>query len=456
MEKRDKIIAGFSHGFHNAAWAKIQGDEILFAQETERVSRKKFDAQLGFNPQTVNADVHVFYENTYKKNDRRISFSQLPLSTEFLLQYSYMRKHHESHAASAYYTAPFSEDVVCVVIDAIGEWDTCSIWIINDGILEKVWSQKYPTSLGLFYSAITKRIGLQPNCDEYITMGMAAYGEPCVDMLWCFNKDVNLHRGFTLEAFKGETPEDIAASAQLHLETEIQKIMAIASTYGKNLCYAGGVALNCVANSKIAHMFDKVWIFPNPGDAGASLGCALAHNKRQVKFKDTFLGTMIDRRLNPREVVDHLLKHKVVGVANGKAEFGPRALGNRSLLGDPRYNIKDTVNKIKRRQKFRPFAPAILAECYDEYFEGFANEYMQFVAWAKHDYKSVTHVDGSARVQLVYPNDDCRLRMILEEFYSRTGVPMLLNTSLNIKGEPMVDTWEHALEFEKKYGVRVF
>ena len=456
MEKREQIIAGFSHGFHNAAWAKIQGDEILFAQETERVSRKKFDAQLGFNPQTVNADVHVFYENTYKKNDRRISFSQLPLSTEFLLQYSYMRKHHESHAASAYYTAPFSEDVVCVVIDAIGEWDTCSIWIINDGILEKVWSQKYPTSLGLFYSAITKRIGLQPNCDEYITMGMAAYGEPCVDMLWCFNKDVNLHRGFTLEAFKGETPEDIAASAQLHLETEIQKIMAIASTYGKNLCYAGGVALNCVANSKIAHMFDKVWIFPNPGDAGASLGCALAHNKRQVKFKDTFLGTMIDRRLNPREVVDHLLKHKVVGVANGKAEFGPRALGNRSLLGDPRYNIKDTVNKIKRRQKFRPFAPAILAECYDEYFEGFANEYMQFVAWAKHDYKSVTHVDGSARVQLVYPNDECRLRMILEEFYSRTGVPMLLNTSLNIKGEPMVDTWEHALEFEKKYGVRVF
>ena len=456
MEKREQIVAGFSHGFHNAAWAKVQGDRILFAQETERVSRKKFDAELGFIPLTIDADVHVFYENIYKKNDRRISFSQPPAQTKYLHQYSYMRKHHESHAASAYYTAPFSEDVVCVVIDAIGEWDTCSIWIVNDGILEKVWSKKYPFSLGLFYSAITKRVGLQPNCDEYITMGMAAYGEPCVDMLWCFNDDVNLHKGFTLEAFRGETPEDIAASAQMHLETEIIKIMAIASTYGKNLCYAGGVALNCVANSKFAHMFDRVWIFPNPGDAGASLGCALAHNKRQVEFKDTFLGTMIDRRLNPREVVDHLLKHKVVGVANGKAEFGPRALGNRSLLGDPRYNIKDTVNKIKRRQKFRPFAPAILAECYDEYFEGFANEYMQFVAWAKHDYKSVTHVDGSARVQLVYPNDDCRLRMILEEFYSRTGVPMLLNTSLNIKGEPMVDTWEHALEFEKKYGVRVF
>ena len=175
-----------------------------------------------------------------------------------------------------------------------------------------------------------------------------------------------------------------------------------------------------------------------------------------LNFEHCFLGYDIKGEYPTEDVLKELLKGNIVGVANGRAEFGPRALGNRSLLGDPRYNIKDTVNKIKRRQKFRPFAPAILAECYDEYFEGFANEYMQFVAWAKHDYKSVTHIDGSARVQLVYPNDDCRLRMILEEFYSRTGVPMLLNTSLNIKGEPMVDTWEHALEFEKKYGVRVF
>ena len=456
MEKRDKIIAGFSHGFHNAAWAKIQGDEILFAQETERVSRKKFDAQLGFNPQTVNADVHVFYENTYKKNDRRISFSQLPLSTEFLLQYSYMRKHHESHAASAYYTAPFSEDVVCVVIDAIGEWDTCSIWIINDGILEKVWSQKYPTSLGLFYSAITKRIGLQPNCDEYITMGMAAYGEPCVDMLWCFNKDVNLHRGFTLEAFKGETPEDIAASAQLHLETEIQKIMAIASTYGKNLCYAGGVALNCVANSKVLFpYFDNVWIYPNPGDAGSSLGAAAAYNRKKLRFTP-YLGTDIQHHVNPREVVDWILKKKVCGVANGKAEFGPRALGNRSLLGDVRYNIKRTVNRIKRRQNFRPFAPAILSEYANEYFEGPMNEYMQFVAQAKHDYSSATHVDNSARVQIVTEDNPSILRPILEEYYERTGVPMLLNTSLNIKGQPIVDNWQHAMDFQKMYGVKVF
>ena len=144
-----------------------------------------------------------------------------------------------------------------------------------------------------------------------------------------------------------------------------------------------------------------------------------------------------------------------------KSRVWTRALGNRSLLADPRVDKESPIwhrlKSLKHKGEYwRPFAPAIMSEHYADYFEPPGNEYMQFVAWAKHDYKSVTHVDGSARVQLVYPNDDCRLRMILEEFYSRTGVPMLLNTSLNIKGEPMVDTWEHALEFEKKYGVRVF
>ena len=151
-----------------------------------------------------------------------------------------------------------------------------------------------------------------------------------------------------------------------------------------------------------------------------------------------------------------LLKNKICGVANGRAEWGPRALGNRSLLGDPRYDIKDTVNTIKRRQKFRPFAPAILEEHADEYFRGPMNRYMQFVARAKHDYKSVTHVDGTARVQLVEKTNTSILRNILEEWYDKTGVPMLLNTSLNIKGQPMVDNWEDAKEFMEKYNVRVF
>ena len=157
-----------------------------------------------------------------------------------------------------------------------------------------------------------------------------------------------------------------------------------------------------------------------------------------------------------RIVVTQLLKHQVVGVANGKAEFGPRALGNRSLLGDVRVDIKRRVNKIKKRQQFRPFAPAILSEFADEYFEGITNPYMQYVSKAKHDYKSVVHVDGTSRVQTVEPDCPSILRQILEEYYERTGVPMLLNTSLNIKGQPIVDNWADAVAFEKKYGVQVF
>jgi carbamoyltransferase len=234
------------------------------------------------------------------------------------------------------------------------------------------------------------------------------------------------------------------------------EIFAKARKYGPKVAYAGGVALNCVANSKIRTMFDDMWIFPSPGDAGSSLGCILAHTQQKIKFEDCYLGYNINREVNPIKVVEEIINNKVVGVANGKAEFGPRALGNRSLLGDVRYDIKDTVNDIKRRQKFRPFAPAILEEFVDEYFEGYANEYMQYVSKAKHDYNSVSHIDGTARVQVVRKDSKSILRPILETYYEATKVPMLLNTSLNIKGQPMVNTWEHAKEFEKNYGVKVF
>ena len=259
-----------------------------------------------------------------------------------------------------------------------------------------------------------------------------------------------------IRVFSGHRPEDIAASAQAHAELEIEKIIGLAANWGTKLCYAGGVALNCVANSKILHHYFKdVWIYPNPGDAGSSLGAALAFNRKKIEYTP-YLGTNIDHFVNPKVVVTQLLKDKVVGIANGKAEFGPRALGNRSLLGDVRYDIKRTVNKIKRRQQFRPFAPAILSEYADEYFDGPMNKYMQYTSQAKHDYKSVTHVDNSARVQLVTPSCKTILRPILEEYYERTGVPMLLNTSLNIKGQPIVDNWQDAIDFSKKYGVQVF
>ena len=450
------IVKGISEGFHDASVALVEGNEVLWAKHAERFSRKKNDRINPLHLRNADADVSVFYENVPLKNERRAKFSQLPVSTKIFEQCDYHTYHHESHAAGAYYTSPFDDDVVCVVIDAIGEWSTSSIWIVENGKLKKVFEKIYPQSIGLFYSAITKRIGLKPNEDEYITMGMAAYGEVCVDMQYCFNEWANWHKGFSLEDFKGHRPEDIAASAQAHAELEIEKIIGLAANWGTKLCYAGGVALNCVANSKILHHYFKdVWIYPNPGDAGSSLGAALAFNRKKIEYTP-YLGTNIDHFVNPKVVVTQLLKDKVVGIANGKAEFGPRALGNRSLLGDVRYDIKRTVNKIKRRQQFRPFAPAILSEYADEYFDGPMNKYMQYTSQAKHDYKSVTHVDNSARVQLVTPSCKTILRPILEEYYERTGVPMLLNTSLNIKGQPIVDNWQDAMDFEKKYGVQVF
>ena len=193
-----------------------------------------------------------------------------------------------------------------------------------------------------------------------------------------------------------------------------------------------------------------------PGDAGSSLGAAALVEKKKLNWQDPYLGYNIDQFINPRQVVYHLLKFSYCGIANGRAEFGLRSLGNRSLIADPREDIKDTVNEIKKRQKFRPFAPAILEEHFDDYFVGRKNRYMQFVCKAKHDLKSVTHVDGTARVQVV--EKDCKsvIRPILEEWYDKTGCPMLLNTSLNIKGQPIVNTWEDALEFESKYNVKVY
>ena len=438
------VIKGISERFHDAAVAVMEDDKLLFASQSERFSRIKNDPHLCHELRAIPCDKEYFYEDWELKNQRRQIYGQKEVDyyedIECVL-------HHESHMAAAYYTAPFVPDVT-VVIDAIGEFDTASIWVNH----EKVWSKQYPWSLGLFYSAITKRIGLKPNEDEYITMGTAAFGTPCIDMGEVL--DEYLHTGLPLKKWFWNKPVDIAASAQMRLEYEVEQIFLEARKYGNKVAYGGGVALNCVANSKIAKLFDQMWIFPNPGDSGSALGCILAKTKKRLEYTHTFWGYNIPRELNPNEVVAELLNSKVVGVANGRAEFGPRALGNRSLLADPRHDVKNKVNKIKRRQKFRPFAPAILEEEYEKYFDGYGNEFMQFVSKAKHDYKSVVHVDGTSRVQIV-KDDGSNLRQILECWYEVTKCPMLLNTSLNIKGQPIVNTWEEALEFQNKYGVKV-
>lgn len=442
-------ILGISEGFHDAGVCLIEDGNIISASHSERFSRIKNDKNL-HPSQRVEADVYAFYESRFLKNTRMLLSGQGWKSDS--KEYDVAFKHHESHAAAGFYTSPFEECDI-LVIDSIGEWDTISVWRGANGKMKKIKSWKYPFSVGLFYSAMTQRIGLKPNEDEYITMGMAAYGQPIYDLTEVMYS--NCHRGVG-NIYPNARNEDLAASAQVTLE---KFVLNLIRDYCKhdNLVFMGGVALNCVLNSRIVHYEKKnMWIMPNPGDCGSALGAAALAYGKKLNWVDPYLGTNIEREVNVRDIVDHLIKYSICGVANGKAEYGPRALGNRSLIADPRKDIKDTVNKIKRRQLFRPFAPAILEEFAEEYFEGPMNEYMQFTAMAKHDYGAVTHVDGSARVQVVKKDCNSIIRPLLEEWYEQTGCPMLLNTSLNIKGQPMVDNEKDAEDFEKHYNVKVF
>ncbi|MFY4721398.1 carbamoyltransferase C-terminal domain-containing protein [Streptomyces sp. LaBMicrA B280] len=437
------LIAGFSEGFHDAALCLLDDTVIVHASHSERYSREKGDRWL--HPKQLElmkqAETTAYYERPWLKATRRLYSGQKLARRRTPADVCF--SHHETHAAAGYYTAPF-DDCNILVVDAIGEWDTISIW----DNMRKVRSWKYPYSLGLLYSAITKRVGLQPNSDEYITMGMAAYGEPRYDLSHLLEE--NLHLGCD-DVYPDARPEDLAASVQKLFEEKLLELVALCPK--ENLVLMGGCALNCVANSRIQGK--NLWIMPNPGDAGSALGAAALVRRAKLQWVDPYLGTQLPRA-NPSDIVKELLTNKVCGVASEKAEFGPRSLGNRSLLADCRYDVKDTVNNIKRRQLFRPFAPAILEEFAGEYFTGPMNEYMQFTSRALHDYSSVTHVDGTARVQVVKKDCSSVLRHVLEEWYEATGVPMLLNTSLNIKGEPMVDSAQDAQRFTEKYGVNVF
>ena len=441
------INVGISEGFHDAAITVLNDREIISAWHTERFSKIKNDPILDEELIPQRYDTISFYEKPFLKNTRRLFAGQNWQNPR--RKYDNYFGHHETHAAAGYYTSPFNECNV-IVIDAIGEWNTITIWECKDNEMKKIKSWNYPYSLGLLYSAITKRIGLKPNEDEYITMGMAAFGEPKYDLEYLLEK--NNHKGVG-KIFPHANPNDLAASVQNLYETKF--LLLLRHCEYSNLVLSGGCALNCVANSKIPDRFN-VWILPAPGDAGSSLGAAALVQKKKLNWYHPYLGQMANSISSPTDIVNHLLEHGVCGVIDGKAEFGPRSLGNRSLLADPRLDIKDTVNEIKQRQKFRPFAPAILEEHFDDYFVGRKNRYMQFVCKAKHDLKSVTHVDGTARVQVVEKDYVSILRPVLEEWYDKTGCPMLLNTSLNIKGKPMCNSRKDGERFERKYNVKVF
>ena len=499
-----KKYLGISAGFHDASVSMIDSaGNILYASHAERYSKRKNDAHL--NNSIIAAaleygvpDQVAYYERPWVKKIQQVYSGQYheafsfdnftlaqylrkhisnPVHLESLLQCprKYM-SHHLSHAAAGFQTSPYDKATV-VVIDAIGEMDTVSIWGAEynkhgRATYKKLWKQNYPHSIGLFYSAITKRLGLHPLDEEYITMGMAAYGRPAwedhlkytlVDNEWKVTFKENLHLGLPATFLKDADNYDIAASAQQLCENLIYNIMRRAQEFGwsNNLVYMGGVALNCSANRNLGDYFENIWIMPCPGDGGNSLGAAALAYGSRIKWTTAFLGDAIGDTYPVNAVLDVLLRDRIVGVASGRAEFGPRAFGNRSLLADPRGpDVKDRVNEIKRRQKFRPFAPVIMEELAHEYFDmprGFStSRYMQTVAGCRHPdlYPAIVHADGTSRVQTV-PKDGSGIRELLEKWFVLTGCPMLLNTSLNIRGEPVVNDRADADRFEKLYNVKV-
>jgi len=437
--------------------------------------------------------------------------------------------HHLSHAASAFFPSPFEEAVV-LTADGVGEWATTTVAVGKNNNLEIKKEIHFPHSLGLLYSAFTYYTGFKVNSGEYKLMGLAPYGNPIyvnkvkklIDLkddgsFRLDQKYFNYATGLTMtnEKFndlfgnKPRNPQkeqitqfhmDIAASIQIVTEEiMINLAKSIREEYGiKNLCLAGGVALNCVANGKILKekIFDNIWIQPAAGDAGGSLGAALAlwhidqGNKRLVNLNDDMKGSLLGTEfnqdeiekelktiganfetLNYEELIDKtaelLSNEKGIGWFQGRMEFGPRALGGRSILGDPRSDkMQKNLNlKVKYRESFRPFAPSVLREDLSEWFEmNVDSPYMLLVAninskkkiemtneqknlfgieklnVKRSEIPAITHVDYSARIQTVTKNINNRYYDLILKFKEKTGCPVIVNTSFNVRGEPIVNT----------------
>ena len=444
-------------------------------------------------------------------------------------------EHHQSHAASAFFPSPFDEAAI-LTMDGVGEWTTTSLGIGRKNQIELTDEIRFPHSIGLLYSAFTYYAGFRVNSGEYKLMGLAPYGDPVhADTIrerlieirddgsfrlkmeyfnYCQGLTMTSHRFHQLFGRKPRRPEtaieqldmDLAASIQVVTEEVVLKtaLHLHQKTGMTNLCMAGGVALNCVANGKLLcdGPFDNIWIQPAAGDAGGAIGVAtliwhqLLKNPRSPETPDgqsgSLLGpsyqtddiaTRLDRlgavyqRIDgcdqrDQKIVDHLVAGKVVGRFCGPMEFGPRALGNRSILGDARHpKMQSVMNlKIKFRESFRPFAPVVLANHAKDYFnipDGAESPYMLLVfdvagkrrieqttqsdakgldrvQQNRSEIPAVTHVDYSARVQTVDAIRNPDFERLMQAFYDRTGCPVLINTSFNVRGEPIVCTPEEA------------
>jgi carbamoyltransferase len=439
-------------------------------------------------------------------------------------------EHHLSHAASAFYPSPFERAAV-LTLDGVGEWTTTSLAIGKGSDLKVIKEIHFPHSLGLLYSAFTYYTGFKVNSGEYKVMGLAPYGEPIyadlikeklmtiaddgsfqLDMsyfdyatgLTMTNKKFDTLFGGPARASETELTQremDLAASVQKVAEDVVLKIAkGIAEETGeRNLCLAGGVALNCVANGILSRekIFDNIWIQPAAGDAGGSLGAALSawylhHNgKREVDSnRDAMQGSYLGPEFSDEEIAlelescgaiftkfseEDLIENvavaladeKAIGWMQGRMEFGPRALGSRSIIADPRSSImqKELNLKVKYRESFRPFAPSVLREDVGEWFEHDADSpYMLFVADIQKEKRramtleeealfgveklnvsrsvvpAITHVDYSARIQTVHFDTNPRFHSIISKFKDKTGCPLVVNTSFNVRGEPIVCT----------------
>jgi carbamoyltransferase len=489
--KNNQIIWGASGLSHDASISVIKNGKIMFASSSERYSRIKNDKN--FNPEMIQdclefgmPNIICWYENPTIKFLRKLLidhrwsrydvgevFSSCGINCKIL----YI-DHHISHLCAGLYTCPWDSynQTLGVVVDSVGEFKTLSVWDINEGKYKCIHSNLYPNSLGLFYSSITDLLGLKAQEEEYIMMGMAAYGNEYSKKYYDFFKQnffdsennliVDLRRGCRSIFFKEEIEKNrfqIAKAAQEIYEDVITNILRkyINKTGHKKLIMSGGCALNCTANSKILSLVDDMWIFPNPGDSGSSLGSALAYYGNNIELENMYLGKDAKSEIDVGDLVNHIKEHKMAGVIYGKAEFGPRAFGHRSILADPRiHDIKDIVNEVKGREKFRPFAPMILEEDFNEYFYNIGKStsypYMQYTFKCKfpEKYPGIIHIDGTSRVQTVnYKNKF--IYEILKKWKYETGCPMLLNTSLNIKGKPLLNTDNDSVEF-KNLNIKIY
>ena len=441
--------------------------------------------------------------------------------------------HHQAHAASAYYASPYEKAAV-LCMDGVGEWATTTAWLADGKDLDPLWQINFPHSLGLLYSAFTYYTGFRVNSGEYKLMGLAPYGEAkYVDLILdnlidlkedgSFRLDMsyfNFASGLTMTSKKfhdlfGADPRkpetdirqrdmDIAKSIQVVTEDIVLRLAKKLrlETGVENLCLAGGVALNCVANGRLLNenVFRNIWVQPAAGDAGSALGAAYLvwhqylNNQKIISQQDRMQGALLGTQYSDTEIENvlssagafykkyesddllnivsgYLNDEKVVGWFQGRMEFGPRALGSRSILGDPRSkDMQSIINmKIKSRESFRPFAPAILVDKLSEWFEMIVKSpYMLFVTQLKNDkcfdvdqgakvqgldklkvirsqVPSVTHVDNTARVQSVSVESNPIFFRLLSKFYALTQCPMLINTSFNVRGESIVESPDDAL-----------